>query len=215
MRPLALRGVLPTWDLERRHADLDAVRRWVRRRLGVTELDRTHERLDGDSAREAARAMTVASDDPELQSALERVLQLLLPELDGRPLFAQRLAHFRILVPGDGRAAVPPHTDYGFGHDLRERNLWLALTDAEGPNALHAAPLLDSLGWISARGRAHAELEAPPSTRAQDARAGDVLLFTPLHVHHARTAVGRTRVSVDLRVVTAPPRRDATFRRVW
>jgi hypothetical protein len=209
-RPLALLGFLPVWDIERRRADLSAIARWTReqiQRLGVPigSLETLHQHLDGLQARALAQALTAASLARELRQQLTRVMQELLPEVPLERVWIQTHTHFRILLPGDELAPVPPHTDYGLGHSLRERNLWCALTDAAGDAALHVLPLRDSLSWLGRADWIHGALAAAPEIPPVPARAGEVLLFTPLHLHRARPpTTAQSRVSIDLRLIPLP-----------
>ena len=110
-----------------------------------------------------------------------------------------------VLVPGDPVAPFPPHTDFGFGHGLAERNVWLALTDARGDAALGVLPLAESLGWMTRSGQTHGVLVDCMDIPDREVRAGEALLFTPLHIHRARApAPGSCRVSVDVRLVPRP-----------
>lgn len=203
-RPLALTGWLPSWDVERRAAALDEVIAWTRAKLRVWGVD--VERLDeidvpGLQAMTLARALTREAAARELRGPLHATLRAMLPELPWQDVLVQTYAHFRILVPGDGLGPVPPHVDAGFGHGLDERNVWLALTDASGDAALHACTLHESLGHLTSTGVIDGVLAAPATLRPVAVRAGEALLFTPLHVHGARPPVDRARVSIDLRLV--------------
>jgi hypothetical protein len=215
--PLALAGFLPAWDVERRRADLAPIAAWAieeLNRLGhpVTSLDRAHDHLSPEAARAAAQALTTRSLAGELRRRVHRALVEAIPELPRDRVWIQTHTHFRILVPGDAIAAVPPHTDYGFGHSLAERNVWLSLTDAPGSAALHVLPLRASLAWIVASGEIRGVLAGIPEIPAVPTRAGEVLLFTPLHLHRAHPARDATRVSIDVRIVPRPARAsDLTF----
>ena len=176
-------------------------------------LDTLHRHLDAEQARVAARRLTEASLAPELRASVCRAVLHILPELPPARVWIQTHTHFRILVPGDAVAAVPPHTDFGFGHGLSERNVWLSLTDAEGAAALHVLPLRDSLAWMGKSGKLHGILDGAPEIPAVATRVGDVLLFTPLHLHRARPPAGAfSRVSADIRIVPRPDMMaDLTF----
>ncbi len=205
-RPLALEGWLPAWDLERRRAPLDEVVAWTLAQLrawGVEAAELSAIAVEGPRARELARRLTRESMAPALRGPLHAALRASLPELPWERVLVQTYAHFRILVPGDAVGPVPPHVDYGFGHALDERNVWLALTDATGDAALHVCGLHESLAHLVSTGVMAGVLEAPAMLRPAPVRYGDVLLFTPLHVHAARPPVGRARVSIDLRLVPA------------
>lgn len=217
-RPLALTGFLPAWDVELRRADLGPIADWAReqlRRLGhpVERLDQAHHHLDAAAALRAAQALTARSLCPVLRARVRRAVIEAIPELPAERTWIQSHTHFRILVPGDAVAPVPPHTDLGFGHGLGERNLWLSLTDAEGSAALHILPLAPSMAWLARSAKLHGVLDDAPEMPPVPTRAGDVLLFTPLHLHRARPPDGdRTRVSIDLRLVPRPERaRDMSF----
>lgn len=209
-RPLALTGWLPAWDVERRRAELGEVIEWTLDHLrawGVEPPSLSALAMPGERARTLAQQLTRESLDPALRRPLHRALRALLPELPWDRVWVQTYAHFRILVPGDAVAPVPPHTDHGFGHGLEERNVWLALTDAAGNNALHVWSLQRSLAWhvrTGSRAGTLAEAEADAPLQPVDVREGDALLFTPLHMHRARPASGSARVSIDLRLVPRP-----------
>jgi hypothetical protein len=134
--------------------------------------------------------------------ALHTLVRQTLPELPWERVAIQAAAHVRILVPGDRVSPVPLHSDFGIGHSLDERNLWIALTRARGASALHVASFEESLTGDAVR-HAAGRFLADPTThvRAVDVERGDVLLFTPLHVHGARIVeMDETRVSIDVRI---------------
>jgi hypothetical protein len=216
--PLALAGFLPAWDVERRSVDVTPIADWALdhiRSLGhpVESLGTLHRHLDPARARAVTQALTAASLEPELRRHVRRAVLEAVPELPAERVWVQTRTHFRILVPGDTVAPVPPHTDFGFGHMLVERNVWLSLTDAEGAAALHLLSLAESLSWMSRTGTLHGVLEGAPEIPPVPTRAGDVLLFTPLHVHRGRTPGEECcRVSVDVRLVPRPSSTyDLTF----
>ncbi len=219
--PLALRddgrvGPLPLFDVERRRVDVTAMITWARdtlRRAGVEvdDLARLHEHVDAAGAVRLAQHLTVSSRSRAHRAVLFALLAEALPELERRAIVVQATSHFRVLVPGDERSAVPPHTDHGIGHPLDERNVWIALTDAVGPAALHLLSRARSSHHEATRAASGWVL--PDVTRDDlepiDARVGDVLLFTPVHVHGARPPLERTRVSIDVRIA---PRHSALER---
>ena len=208
--PLALAGFLPAWDIERRRADLRPLAAWVLHHLQslgipVDSLESAHRHLDGARSLEVARAITRASAAEEPRLLLVRAVREALPEIPPDRIWLQTHAHVRLLIPGDTRAAFPPHSDFGLGHGLSERNLWFSLTDAEGEGALHVLPLRASLAWMNRTGRVLGVLDDAPEIPPVPTRAGDVLLFTPLHLHRARPPSGpRCRVSIDVRIVPRP-----------
>lgn len=177
----------------------------------VDDFARLHEHLDAADAPRLAHHLTVSSRTAAHRAILFELLAAALPDLDREHIVVQSTAHFRILLPGDTRSAVPPHTDHGIGHALDERNVWVALTDAKGPAALHVLSYRRSLAHESAR-VASGWLLPDVDRDALDpieTRAGEVLLFTPVHVHGARAPELATRVSIDVRI--AP--REAALQR--
>jgi hypothetical protein len=201
---LALAGWLPCWDVERRRAALDEVIAWTLGTMrawgvGVARLDEID--VPGIEAMKLARALTKEATAPELRGPLHAALREMLPELPWEDVLVQTFPHYRILSPGEPVGPVPPHVDAGFGHGLDERNLWLALTDASGDAALHTCALHESLAHLTATGVVDGVLAPPAALRPIAVRAGDALLFTPLHVHAARPPAGRARVSIDLRII--------------
>lgn len=207
------------WDVERRRAELDEVVAWTLGRLhawGIEAPSLSSLTVPGERARALAQDLTRESLAPALRGPLHRALRAMLPELPWERIWVQTYAHFRVLVPGDTVAPVPPHTDHGFGHALDERNVWLALTDAEGSNALHLWSLAESLAWYVRSGQLVGALHDVETLRPAPVRGGDVLLFTPLHVHGARVASGSTRVSIDLRIIPRPGMRaNLSFSPLW
>lgn len=204
--PLALAGWLPAWDIERRSANLDEVVAWTLARLrewGVEVDELAAIRVGPTRARELARRLTQTSIAPALRGPLHAELRAMAPELPWEHVLVQTYAHFRILCPGDHASPVPAHVDYGFGHALDERNIWLALTDASGDAALHLCGLRESLTRLVRRGELAGVVYEPGELSPVDVRRGDVLLFTPLHLHAARAPVDAARVSIDLRIVPA------------
>jgi hypothetical protein len=208
--PLALTGFLPAWDIERRRVDLTLVVAWTldqirRLRHPVEDLGTLHHHLDATQARAMAQALTAASLATELRQHMQRVIREAVPEIPAKHVWLQTYTHFRILVPHDPVAPVPPHTDFGFGHALAERNVWLSLTDAEGSAALHILPLAASLSWLARTGRHHGVLDDAPEIPPVPTRAGEVLLFTPLHLHRSQPpSEGHSRVSIDVRLLPRP-----------
>jgi ectoine hydroxylase-related dioxygenase (phytanoyl-CoA dioxygenase family) len=218
IRPLALTGFLPAWDIERRRVDASGIVDWALdriRHLGhrAVDLDTLHHHLDAAAALAVAQTLTAASLAEDLRRVVHRAVLQAIPEIEATRVWIQTHTHFRILVPHGTAAVVPPHTDHGFGHGLSERNVWISLTDAEGSAALHVLSLRESLSWQARTGKLHGVLEGTPEILPVPTRAGDVLLFTPLHVHRARPPAGdRCRVSVDIRLVPRlEARRDLTF----
>ncbi len=197
MHPVSL-GPLPPWDVERRRVDVSGLIVWARdtlRAAGVdAELDRLHEHIDAKRAAELAHHLTVASRCRLHRAALFAVLRAAMPGLDWTEVVVQSTSHFRILIPGDTRSPVPPHTDHGIGHPLDERNVWIALTDARGSAALRVQPGLcpPADAWGLA--------EDDDTLVAFETSVGGVLLFTPLHVHAARAPETQSRVSIDVRI---------------
>lgn len=208
--PLMLAGFLPAWDIERRRADLAPLSAWVLQQLkamGVpaVSLETLHHHIDGAQALDLARIVTRKSAASEPRALLERAVGEAIPEIPARRIWLQTHAHVRFLLPGEERGPFPLHSDYGFGHGLSERNLWLSLTDASGDGALHVLPLRPSLEWMIHTGVVQGvmgdSVEVPPIPT----RAGEVLLFTPLHLHRARPpAPPFSRVSIDVRIVPSP-----------
>lgn len=207
--PLALAGFLPAWDIERRRVDLGPIIAWALEQLAslghpVDDLAELHRHLDPAQALACARALTAASLDPVLRRLVHRAVRAVLDEVPAGLVHVQTYTHFRILVPGDTVAPFPPHTDFGFGHGLAERNLWFSLTAAAGDGALGLLPLRESLAWCSRSGQLRGVLDPAPALPPVPTEVGDVLLFTPLHLHRARApAPGSCRVSVDVRLLPA------------
>jgi hypothetical protein len=217
--PLALRGWLPVWDIDRRRVEVDEIVAWTLGRLrawGVEAPNLSAISLPGERARALAQDLTRESLSPGLRAPLHRALRMMLPDLPWDRIWVQTYAHFRVLVPGDAIAPVPPHTDHGFGHGLDERNVWIALTDAVGSNALHLWSLSESLAWHVRSEQRVGALPELSGLRPVDVAQGEALLFTPLHVHGAREARGRSRVSVDLRIVPRKGlRANLSFSPLW
>lgn len=213
-RPLALTGFLPAWDLDRRHCDVSALVEWTLQRLALEGLQTPSLksiRVEGQRALELATRLTKASVEAEFRHRFHAVLRKVLPELPWERVWAQTYAHFRILVPGDTRGVVRAHTDFGFAHGLDERNVWIALTDATGPSALHILPFRESMNIVS-KSEPIAAIYDVDALVPVSVECGDVVLFTPLHVHGARPPQNAARVSIDVRITPAkasPP--DLSF----
>ncbi|MEM9067719.1 MAG: hypothetical protein AAGE52_04410 [Myxococcota bacterium] len=210
MPGVSLRGWLPAWDFERRRVDLSEVRRWTFSQLRAWGCEDVEALSDRD-AQHLAQRLTAQSLSPTLRKPLHEAMRVMLPELPWKRIWVQTHAHFRILTVGDRCNVVPPHTDFGFGHGLDERNLWLPLTDAMGAAALHGYSLDRSLAWPAAtEGIVDAPDLVPQSTPRDEA-----LLFTPLHVHGGRSPVAAPRLSIDLRIIPAGGRANYTFSPLW
>lgn len=215
---LTLRGFLPAWDLEKRSANVEPIIQWLLARLHA--LGHPVERLEDlpsfvtpMQALEIGRACTAASMDGKLRKWVCRAIREAIPEVQGHSVWLQSRTHFRILLPGDTIGPVPPHTDYGFGHGLEERNIWFSLTNVDGNAALHALPLSRSLAYMARSKIVHGVFDEAPDPPPIATRIGDVLLFTPLHIHRARPPEkNQCRVSFDVRIIPQPfAPKDATF----
>jgi hypothetical protein len=206
---LALTGFLPAWDLEKRTANVEPIIAWTLKRLRemghpAERLDLLHQHLSPAQALAAGKSLTASSLESDLREHVCRAVLEAIPELSARRVWIQTRAHFRILVPNDTVAPVPPHTDFGFGHQLDERNVWFSLTNVESNAALHAHSLTKSLTWMARTGTLYGVLDGVPDPPPIPTRVGEVLLFTPLHVHRARAPdENQCRVSFDVRIVPA------------
>ncbi|MFT3706453.1 MAG: hypothetical protein QM817_02180 [Archangium sp.] len=199
-----LSGPLPAWDVARRSTHvselvarlLEALRE---KGAAVSTLDRLHTVADAARALELSQHLSFSLSRGEGKRLVHELLRATLPHLPWAELAVQTVPHVRVLIPGDAIAPVPPHTDHDIGHQLYERNLWFALTDALDTRALRLATFAQSMSLLDAR-------KGPLFPRALElprveAREGDVLLFTPLHAHAAEVVRGdATRVSMDLRI---------------
>lgn len=208
-RLLSLAGFLPAWDLEKRSVNIQPIVEWMLARLrvlghSVQTLDDVRLRLTSKEARDTNRALSAASLERDARRRICCVVREAIPELLDQPVLLQTRAHFRILLPDDPVSPVPPHTDFGFGHSLYERNLWFSLTRASGHAALHALDLKRSLRWMSQTNHLHGVLDQAPEPAPIATDAGDVLLFTPLHVHRAHQPdAHQFRISFDIRIIPA------------
>jgi ectoine hydroxylase-related dioxygenase (phytanoyl-CoA dioxygenase family) len=141
-----------------------------------------------------------------LRTRLFPALRRALPTLPWDELLVQAVLQYRIHLPHDEAAPGPAHTDYGVGHLLVERNLWAPLTPLTDESALQVMPLRPSLLIDAERCQRGARTLDDVDLALTPAKidVGQALLFTPLHVHGARTNRGpHTRVSVDLRFLPA------------
>jgi hypothetical protein len=217
IEPLTLTGFLPAWDVERRRFEAGPLVDWLLTTLrehGVRaeRLERLHDCIDSTQALALTEAVTLATAHAAPRALLHGLITAALPELPWSELCLQTTAHLRILLPGDGIAPVPVHTDFGIGHWPDERNLWLALTDARGTAALRIGGLSDSMRWDRERRAANQVLlpqDLPLTPR--EAQRGELLMFTALHAHGAQTVrEDATRVSFDIRLA---PRASIAQRR--
>jgi hypothetical protein len=175
---------------------------WAERALG--DLLTVHQRLAADEARAACERLsdeTMHAPVRDLIHALvARVVQSRLPG----DIHVQRRANLRVVFPREPSHVVQLHADSGAGHCPTGRQLWIPLTPASGTRTLHVAPLAAS--------RSLEFDEAAKLARPVALEVGQVLLFTPDHVHGAvLNESDVTRVSLDVRV--APPSRTRIFRR--
>jgi hypothetical protein len=205
---MQLDGFLPPWDFERRTVDVGPMVAWARRTLAaegivVDDLARLHEVVDHEGAIACSRLLTARSLEVEPRRLMRAMVKAVLPEVPLAHTAVQACGHVRVLVPGDARTPSPNHTDAAVGHALDERTLWIALTDAFGTACLQGISLAESVGPDAER-RRRGELlfEADqPLLRPLPVGAGEVLLFTPLHIHGACTnREATTRMSIDIRV---------------
>jgi hypothetical protein len=216
---VVLTGPLPVWDLERRHVDVDAFTTWIvetARAFSVDcprTLDRWHETITSEQALALSKHLTLQSRATRPRSLVHAMLRAALPELPWRDVVVQTAAHVRVLVPGDALSPAPLHTDRAIGHGLDERNVWIAMTDARASAALHAMPLASSIAAeVRRKARRGVTLDVPPHALAPlNVVRGDVVLFTPVHVHAAHPIEPNddvTRVSIDVRIAPAAIPRD-------
>lgn len=215
---MALEGFLPAWDVEKRRADIASIVQWTLsqvRAMGYAaeNLESLYRVMTPEQARAAAKTLGHASLAPELRQVLHRAIRQAIPELPVNRVWIQTYAHYRILLPDDDIAPVPPHSDYGFGHFLSERNVWIPLTDVEGDAALHILPFAASMAFMSQSRQLHGVFEDLPEMRPVPMQVGEVLLFTPLHIHRGRKPhPQQCRVSIDIRLVPrAHASPDMTF----
>lgn len=201
---LTLEGPLPAWDATRARAEVAPLIAWLiaairRHGVEVASLERLHERADAATALELSRTLSFSLSVGEGKRLVHALLAATLPRLPWRELAVQTVPHVRVLVPHDTIAPVPPHADHDIGHAPFERNLWFALTDALGSRALRLTRFSESMHLLAARdGPLFSPTLALPHA---EARVGEVLLFTPLHVHAAQVVrEDATRVSMDLRI---------------
>lgn len=216
-QPLSLAGFLPVWDVEKRSAPFAPIIDWTLdqlRNMGhrIERLEDLHHHLAPTDALATAHTLSNASMASTFRMAFHKALVVALDELPISRVWIQTRAHYRILLPGDTISPVPPHTDFGFGHRLIERNLWISLTDARGNAALHVHSLADSLAWMAKSGQTHGVFDSLPDPPPVPTQAGDMLLFTPLHIHRAKTPdQGQSRVSIDVRIVPCSDTQELTY----
>ncbi len=215
---LALEGFLPAWDMEKRHADVAPIVQWTLQQLrdlgySVEDLALLHEVMTPEQARSACKVLGARSLAPELRRALHQAVLQAIPELPRERTWVQTSAHYRILLPSDTISPVPPHTDFGFGHRLSERNIWIPLTNVDGPSALHVLPFVASLQWMARSGQLYGVFDDMPPTQPVAMRIGEILLFTPLHIHRGFTPKpNECRVSIDIRLIPGSDHfHDMTF----
>lgn len=212
---MPLKGFLPAWDFARRRVDVGPFVAWGLATLAdhgvrAPSLSRLHEVVDIDGARVCSQALTVASRAPRPRALMNAMVRTALPEVPPSAIAVQACGHVRVLVPGDTRTPAATHTDAAVGHQLDERTLWFALTDAIDTAALHGTDFASS--WAPERARRSGDQllfanDVVP-LRPLNVDAGEVLLFTPLHIHGAKTnREAHTRVSVDIRVAPLAPAR--------
>jgi len=147
--------------------------------------------------------------------------------------------HFPAPFPPNLRGAsgrgLQFHSDTLGGHPFSMINLWLALTDTVGPNALHLSeidagievltrfaaalgddPYASSLTRFHERLRTDGSFEAAvtASCHPVPTSAGDLIVFDPRCVHGgAENGTDLTRVSIDFRIVVLPDAAGGEFER--
>ena len=202
-----LTGHLPHWDIEYRTIDISSIKKWTLSHIqqqgyALTCLEDAHHHLTPAEALALSQYLTRQSLDPCLRTSLYHALTQSIPELNWQTIHIQTLTHFRILIPTDTFSPVPTHTDYGFGHLSCERNLWIALTNALDQAALRIATLETSLSFLKHSQQQYGIISHHQSLPPRPAYAGDLILFSPLHLHAASPPPPQvTRVSIDVRII--------------
>ena len=199
--------MLPLYDLERRRVDVAPLLGWAHDEVGGP-LD---ELADAVIARALSARLTKLTRTAAVRALLHDIVRAALGGDAPPSLVVQAEAHVRVIVPGDVELRMPFHTDALLGHALDERNLWLPLTPVHGTGRLRALALTRSRALTAPRGEEDRDLwldamlaQAGEEPAAIDVDVGEVLLFTPEHVHGASVnESGRARVSLDVRVAPA------------
>jgi len=164
----------------------------VRKQLGVEHLDSIHESADYPLLTRENDQKTVFHErfyaiGDEFFDIYRRLLVEVVQPLFGENLIYQRVPTFRVHLPNNV-AVGEFHRDRDYSHGEGEVNLWLPFTPAWETNTV----------WIESA-------EGSGDVRPYACAVGQMLMFDGVNLLHGnvRNETGRTRVSVDFRVIPA------------
>ncbi len=172
----------------------------------VEALDRWHEVVPVEATAALTKQLIRATELPAFRDIYFAFVREVLQPLAGVEIAPQRYPNVRAHLPDRPEMCIPFHTDGWYGHGPNEINVWLPLTKAEATSSLALIPHARSQALIAeakARRMRLSEMESlfGPEAAAVSVMPGDVVLFTPAHLHGNTTnRTGRTRVSFDFRV---------------
>jgi len=183
----SLQTALVDYDLER--YPLPEI---VRQQLGVDRLDEIHANADYPLLTRENDQKTVFHQrfyaiGDEFFGTYHRLLVDVVQPLFGENLIYQKVPTFRVHLP-DNVAVGELHRDRDYSHGSGEVNLWLPFTDAWETNTV----------WIESS-------EGSDDLRPYACNVGQMLMFDGVNLLHGnvRNETGKTRVSVDFRVIPA------------
>jgi ectoine hydroxylase-related dioxygenase (phytanoyl-CoA dioxygenase family) len=162
----------------------------VRRQLGVEQLDEIHASADyplltreNDQKTEFHQRFYSIGD--EFFDVYHRLLVEVVQPIFGENLIYQRVPTVRVHLP-DNVAVGEVHRDRDYSHGQGEVNLWLPFTNAWETNTV----------WIESA-------EGSDDLRPYACNVGQMLMFDGVNLLHGnvRNETGKTRVSVDFRVI--------------
>ena len=164
----------------------------VREQLGVEQLDSIHESADYPLLTRENDQKTVFHErfysiGDEFFRVYHRLLADVVQPLFGENLIYQRVPTFRVHLPNNV-AVGEVHRDRDYSHGQGEVNLWLPFTPAFETNTI----------WIESS-------EGSDDLRPYPCNVGQMLMFDGVNLLHGnvKNETGKTRVSVDFRVIPA------------
>jgi sporadic carbohydrate cluster 2OG-Fe(II) oxygenase len=174
--------------------------------FAIDRLENFHHAVPALETAALTKKLIKLTEGDSFRSIYFDFVKSVLEPLVGTEIAPQRFPNFRAHLPNRPDMCIPFHTDSWYGHGSDEINVWIPLTPAKESASLALIPLAQShqlTHEAQTRCMRLHEMESlfSPHAKAVDVNPGDVVLFTPHHLHgNSENKTGKTRVSIDFRV---------------
>jgi sporadic carbohydrate cluster 2OG-Fe(II) oxygenase len=174
--------------------------------FAIDSLEQFHEAVPFSETSQLTKRLIRATESQGFRNIYFPFLREVLEPILGQEIAPQRYPNLRAHVPDRPDMCIPFHTDSWYGHGQDEINVWIPLTPAKDSASLALIPFAKSQELVRTAQQGNLrlqEMEAlfQPHAKPVNVLPGDVVLFTPLHLHgNSANRTGRTRVSIDFRV---------------